>query len=176
MTELALAAARLDGTAEFELVVRRYERQVLVTALRLLGNLADAQDASQDVFLRLYRNLDKIDDPAECGAWLYRVTVNVCHDLRRRRPEAEPEADPADPAPDAFEQMAAEERQRALAALLRRLPGKERAAVVLRDLEGLSTREVASILGSSEATVRSQASQGRLRLRAWLGSYFGRRE
>ncbi len=178
MTELVLTAVRGDELEDFEGVVRRYERQVLGTALRLLGSLPDAQDASQEVFLRLYRNRGRLEDPAECGAWLYRVTVNVCRDLRRRRPAAEVPGElgeVAGTAADALSQLEESERHRALALLLRRLPEKERAAVVLRDLEGLSTREVASILGSSEATVRSQVSQGRLRLREALQRYFGGR-
>ncbi len=179
MTELVLAAAaQRDELAEFERLVRRYQRQVLVTALRLLGNLADAEDASQDVFVRLYRNLGKVKDPDDCGGWLYRVTVNVCHDLVRKRPRAEAPADPAamaDRAPDALARREASERQRALAIVLRRLPEKERAALVLRDLEGLPTREVAAILGSSEATVRSQISQARVRVREWMERFSGRR-
>ena len=67
--------------------MRRHERLVLVTALRLLGKMEDAQDASQEVFLRLYRNLGKVRASDNLPGWLYRVTVNVCHDVRRRRPD-----------------------------------------------------------------------------------------
>ncbi len=180
MTELALiaAAAPRDEFAEFERVMRRYERQVLATSLRLLGNLEDAQDASQEVFVRLYQNLRKLDEPGDCAGWLYRVTVNVCRDLRRKRPEsgaATGNAVMVDPSPGALEQLEHSERKRALAQVLPLLPEKERAAVVLRDLEGLPTREVARILGSSEATVRSQVSQGRLRIRVAMEKLFRRR-
>src|SRR5947207_1895244 len=82
----AVRAAQAGDLAAFETVVRQYERLVLVTALRLLGNLDDAQDASQEVFLRLYRNLDKVAAVEYVSGWLYRVTVNVCHDLRRAFP------------------------------------------------------------------------------------------
>ena len=69
--------------------MRRHERLVLGTALRLLGNLEAAQDASQEVFLKLYRNLGKLATEANASAWLYRVTVNVCRDAgRKRRPMA----------------------------------------------------------------------------------------
>src|SRR6516225_9655709 len=80
-----VAAAKAGDLAAFELLMRQHERLVLATALRILGNLTDAQDASQEVFLKLYRNLGRVD-PTACAGWLYRVTVNVCHDLRRRRP------------------------------------------------------------------------------------------
>jgi RNA polymerase sigma-70 factor (ECF subfamily) len=164
---------RAGDLASFDQTMRQYERLVLATALRLLGNLEDAQDASQEVFLRLYRNLRKLETEDHVRAWLYRVTVNVCHDAHRRRKPTAPveEADAvaaADP-PDA------EDRRRALMLSLRRLSEKERAAVVLRDLEGLSTEEVARALGSREATVRSQISQARAKMREFLERYFRRR-
>jgi RNA polymerase sigma-70 factor (ECF subfamily) len=150
----------------------------LVTALRLLGNLEDAQDASQEVFLKLYRNLGQVQGNGNFTGWLYRVTVNVCHDLRRKRPvaaEVEEAERLASPEPDPQQQSAAAERGRALELCLRQLPEKERAALVLRDLEGLDTAEVARILGSSQATVRSQISKARIKVKDFMERYFRRR-
>lgn len=157
--------------------MRRHERLVLVTALRLLGNLPDAQDASQEVFLRLHRNMGKLESERAVAAWLYRVTVNVCHDQRRRRPAPAPVEDAADiPAASADPQQTAleAERRHALGRSLRVLSEKERAALVLRDLEGLSTLQVARALGSSEATVRSQISKARVKVKDYLERYFRR--
>jgi len=177
-TSSAAADTRAGNLADFESLMRRHERLVLGTALRLLGNLEDAQDASQEVFLKLYRNLGKLERAQNLPAWLYRVTVNVCHDVgRRRRPTEPPEemetlaAPEAEPGWDSNE----EERRRALALSLRRLPERERAAVVLRDLEGLSTTEVARAMGSTEATVRSHISQARVKMREFLERYRRRR-
>jgi RNA polymerase sigma factor (sigma-70 family) len=88
-----LEAAKAGGLAAFELLMRQYERLVLVTALRLLGVLEDAQDASQEVFLRLYRNLNRVEASSNLLGWLYRVTVNVCHDVRRKRRVSTPVED-----------------------------------------------------------------------------------
>jgi len=172
-----IESAKAGDLSAFEQVMREHERLVLMTALRLLGRLEDAQDASQEVFLRLYRNLSKVETPT-LAAWLYRVTVNVCHDLRRKPAptagiEDVPEPVAADPDPQRLTTEA--ERRRALTLSLRVLSEKERAAVVLRDLEGLSTDEVARILGSSEATVRSQVSKARVKIREFLERYFRRR-
>jgi RNA polymerase sigma-70 factor (ECF subfamily) len=174
--------AALDGEREgdltaFDALMRKYERLVLVTALRLTGSLADAQDISQDVFLKLYRNLSKLD-PAAHSSWLYRVTVNACHDQRRRRRPETPveeagEVQAKGSNPD--EELSAAERRRVLELSLRMLPEKERAALVLRDLEGLSTEETAEILGSSEATVRSQVSKARVKVKDFVERYFRRR-
>jgi RNA polymerase sigma-70 factor (ECF subfamily) len=158
--------------------MRQHERLVLATALRLLGNMADAQDVSQEVFLRLYRNLGKVEASQNLAGWLYRVTVNASHDLRRKRPAEDPmdyaSALPAlgnDPQQNATEA----ERRRVLEMSLRLLSEKERAALVLRDLQGLSTEEVAQALGSSEATVRSQISKARVKVKDFVERYFRRR-
>lgn len=169
MQELALVMAgeRVDAPESFEAIVMRYERQVLMTALRLLnGDLEDARDAAQQSFLRLHRHWQRFDESRPVGPWLYRITVNVCRDIARAR-AARP-------------MLALEHARNAacepagdsaliVAEALASLPEKERAAIVLRDIEGLSTKEVARILGSSEGTVRSQISHARLKIRKYLG-------
>src|SRR5258708_23872685 len=85
-----IAAAKAGNLDAFEELMRQYERMVLTTALRMLGSLPDAQDAAQDVFLKLYRNLSKGESLCNIAGWLYRVTVNACHDVRRRRPSVLP--------------------------------------------------------------------------------------
>ena len=147
-------------------------------AYRLLGRIEDAQDATQEVFLRLFRNRDRVGaDPGrlQIKAWLYRVTVNVCNDHHRRRKvamamqAAGPRAE-ADPAPDPEHVLALEERRRLLLEGLGTLPERERTAMVLRDIEGLSTAEVAAILGIEEVTVRSHSASGRLKLAKYVRS------
>lgn len=174
----ALEAAKSGDLAAFETLMRQHERLVLVTALRLLGKMEDAQDASQDVFLRLYRNLGKVQAAQNIAGWLYRVTVNVCHDVRRRKPaetSVEEIAELATRCPDPQQAVSSEERRRVLELSLRLLSGKERAALVLRDLEGLSTHEVAEILGTSQATVRSQIFKARVKMKDFVERYFRRR-
>jgi len=94
-----LRDAKAGDRAAFEQVVLRHERRVLLTALRLLGRWEDAQDAAQEVFVRLHRYLARFDETLELAPWLYRMTVNVCRDIGRKRP-AHTELDPnaVDPA------------------------------------------------------------------------------
>ena len=179
---LALITAARSGDMEaFDLLMRSHERLVLMTAVRFLnGNMADAQDAAQTVFLRLHNSLGKFRSEASFPAWLYRITVNVCHDMNRkakRRGEvdlglvARVAADQNQTlSPDTDRQL------EAVKAGLCELGEKERAAIVLRDIEGLDTGQVASILGSSEATVRSQISVGRRKLRKFAEAYMRRRQ
>jgi RNA polymerase sigma-70 factor (ECF subfamily) len=174
----AIPSARAGDLAAFEALMRRHERMVLVTALRLVGNMADAQDVSQEVFLRLYRNLDKVEETRNLAGWLYRVTVNASHDVLRKRPAADPMEYAAHvPAGglDPQQSTSEAERRRVLEMSLRLLSEKERSALVLRDLEGLSTEEVARVLGSSEATVRSQISKARVKVKGFVERYFRRR-
>src|SRR5215472_10970016 len=85
-----VSSAKAGDRAAFERLMRQHERLVLATALRLLGNLEDAQDAAQEVFLKLHRNVAKVEASGNLAGWLYRVTVNVCNDHLRRKRELIP--------------------------------------------------------------------------------------
>jgi RNA polymerase sigma-70 factor, ECF subfamily len=176
-----MTAWRRENTcdvAAFERIMSQCERSVLRVALRLLNNPQDAQDAAQEVFLRLYKHFADLDETRGYEAWLYRVTVNVCHDMargRRRSVGLAEVADPVAPQPDAYHDAARAQQREIIRRGLSRLGEKERAALVLRDVEGLSTREVAGILGSSENTVRSQICSARLKLRDFTSRLMRRR-
>jgi RNA polymerase sigma-70 factor (ECF subfamily) len=159
-----LRRAKAGDRAAFEAIVQQHERQVFRVALRLLGSVEDARDAAQETLLRLHRHLGKMDELQSCGAWLYRVTVNIANDMLRKRRKIVPLVEMPCRA-DAEGAVSLEERRDLVSRALLGLPEKERAAIVLRDIEGLSTREVAAILNSSEATVRSQISTGRVKLK-----------
>ena len=157
----------------FAEVIYHREKQVLRVAYRILGNWADAEDVAQEAFFRLHRHGLVFPDEGGLKAWLVRVTVNLCLDRMRRARrfcvlaetptnEIRSKELPADAA------LLLEERKRMLLAALDLLPVKQRAALVLRQIEGLATSEVADILGSSEGTVRSQVSNAMARLRNML--------
>ncbi len=170
--------ARSGDLAAFEELIRRHERLVLTTALHLTGNREDAQDAAQQVFLRLHRHLNRFRQDESFPPWLYRVTVNVCRDLNRRsrgRPTVALSFDlrSGDPGPE--EALGLEQRRRIMAEALKTLPEKQRAALVLRDIEGLSAKEAAAALGSTEATVRSHASAARCQIKKFVERYLRRR-
>jgi RNA polymerase sigma-70 factor (ECF subfamily) len=164
-----LARAISGDLSAFEQIVIRYQRRVLTLAWRLLGSGEDAQDASQEVFMRAFRFLHKFDSTRPFEPWLIQLTVNVCRDIGRKRTVTVfLDADALQARSDPHMELSSEEQKAMLRRALQELPEKERAAVVLRDIEGFSTREVAEILGSSEATVRSQISTARLKIRKAL--------
>ena len=171
----AVERAQAGNVAAFTEIVAWYQRRIVSTAWRILGDETEALDAAQDVFLRLHRYLRSFDPTQDFGAWLYRMVVNACHDARRRRPRhlslederARGTVEDLRSADDVEASAGALEDERVLAAALQTLSEKERAALVLRDLEGLSTQEVADALGSTPTTVRSQISIARGKLRAF---------
>ena len=180
---VALALQVKTGSAAaFDILMELEQRRVLGIANRLLVQRDDAADAVQEVFMRLYRHIDKFDPAQPWDPWIYRICVNVCRDINRKRRwrellslDAWLVAGGAPPvaASRADERTARREREEAIADGLKRLPEKERMALVLRDVEGLSAAEAANILGSREATVRSQASRARNRLREYLTARLG---
>ena len=157
-----IARAKIGDEQAFEELMRHYERPVLALCTRLLGQGGEPEEAAQDVFFRLYKSINKFDEERAIEPWLFRIAWNACLDrLRRRRPQQELTERSAivDPAPILHE----------LRQAIDRLPDRERAALLLREVDGLTTEEAAAQLGSSAVTVRSQISRARARLRQWIG-------
>ena len=168
-----LVRRTLDGDCRaFEQIVLRYERRVMLLSARLLHGVDEAQDATQEVFLRAFKYLHRLDVRRPVEPWLMRITVNVCRDFQRKIQrrhstfiESSTENDAPDDSRDPYAGFAWEQERQKLWKVLNELPEKEKMAVILRDVEGFSTAEVAEILGSSESTVRSQICRGRLRIK-----------
>jgi RNA polymerase sigma-70 factor, ECF subfamily len=166
-------------TTAFERILLRYETRVMNLAARLLGGRDDAGDVAQEVFLRAFKYLHRLDLQKPLEPWLMRITVNVCRDAARKRQRrwdtfaAVEVPETIDQSPGPYHCLARKQELVILQRALNSLPEKERLAIVLRDVEGLSTAEVASILQSSETTVRSQVSRGRVRLKATIDRLMG---
>jgi RNA polymerase sigma-70 factor (ECF subfamily) len=179
-TAQIIARAITGDRAAFEEIVRLHERRVLTLAYRLLGNGDDAQDAAQDVFLRAFKYLRRFDTRKPLEPWLVRMTVNVCRRLGRKQQRSASVQDAPvereDPAGNPHTHLRAEEQKEVLYLALAELGERERAAVVLRDIEGFTTAEVAEMLGSAEATVRSQISVARLKMRKVIERMKGGRD
>ena len=184
-TWLALLIKRAvsGDTAAFEQIMIHSQQKVMTISWRMLGNDADARDASQEVFLRVYKYLGRFKQDQDFFAWLYQITFNVCRDIakKRKRHTDRFASFDKDTGEGAFEvtaeQAGADEtlivaQQRELiASAMATLPEKERAAILLRDIEGLPTDEVARILKSSSTTVRSQISSARKKVKIHCERY-----
>ena len=173
--ELIRAAAAGDRRAFDELVRLKRER-VVRTAYQITGDMDDALDVSQSVFLKLWRGLERFDPRRRFDTWVYRIVVNAAIDLiRSRGPKGTFQPLPDDPADMGQGIVRAGEdeldRKRLQQVFLRLAGGlapRQRAAFVLREIEGLDTSEVAAALGVTESTVRNHLLQARRALRAGL--------
>lgn len=167
--DLILRYAAGDQAAARALTLR-HAPALLSLARRLLGDAAEAEDVTQETFLRLWRLAPDWEDRAALRTWLYRVATNLCLDrLRRRRPlSAEPVPEIADEAPGADRRLEAGERAQALRDALAELPERQRAAIVLRHLEDRSNPEIAETLDVSVEAVESLLARGRRALAARL--------
>ena len=171
MLEAALMTAGVSNerSDSFGQVLRERQAQVLRTAFRVLGNWADAEDIAQEVFLRLHRHGLRFSNEASLGAWIYRVTVNLCIDRSRTAKSAAEIPDATSSEISAETALIRKQQKQRLMSALAALPVRERTAVVLREIEELSTAEVAAALGTTEGTVRSQVAKGIAKLRLMLG-------
>jgi RNA polymerase sigma-70 factor (ECF subfamily) len=176
-SDQALVRAACDGEVRaLEQLLDRHQARVL-RVLRFLGIAAqDREDVAQEIFIRVFRHLKGFRSGQEFGPWLYRVTVNAAHDHRRRRGRLERGEAPwgdgtehEDPRPGPAASARGRELRRALESALELLSDRERTIFVLRELEGLESREVAGALGITSITVRRHLSRARRRLREALG-------
>jgi RNA polymerase sigma-70 factor, ECF subfamily len=148
---------------EFDTLVRSHHQTVSHTAYRLLGPGEDAKDAVQEVFLRLLTNHARVH--GNLGAWLYRVTVNICNDhYRQRRQTFALPPNAADPAPGPDYLLRLREREQQVTKSFGLLTKRERATVILRLIKGYSTTEVGQLLQIKEATVRQHIFSARIKI------------
>ncbi len=173
----ALVQAAIAGQVRaLETLLDRHQGRVL-RMLRFLGiPVQDREDVAQEIFVRIFRHLKGFRAGSEFGAWLYRMTVNAAHDYRGRagrlgRGEAPwLEGDEReDPRPGPEESAHGRDLRLALDQALESLGERERTIFVLREIEQLSSREVARALGITTITVRRHLSRARRRLRELLG-------
>jgi RNA polymerase sigma-70 factor (ECF subfamily) len=166
--ELAARAAGGDAGA-FAALVLEHSNLVYRVALRMLG-AGDAQDACQDVWVKVWQSINGFRGDSAFSTWLYRITINTCLNARERALRRETlelrEELPYLPAPSGGEHdpeatTLSRERKDELVAALQRIRAEHRAALVLRHLEGLSYREISDILEVPEGTAKGWVSRGR---------------
>jgi RNA polymerase sigma-70 factor, ECF subfamily len=183
-TSLVEAAAKGEQGA-LETLLMRAQEVAYRFGLTVCGHVDDAEDVMQEALIKTYRHVSRIRDPAAFRPWLYRTVRNACLMRRRRRadepahllsldellptPESMRPLDVPDPGRDP-EALALNGRlRRRLRRALRALPPAFRLIVFLREMEGLSTREVAQVTGLSEANVKARLHRARLHLQRELG-------
>lgn len=147
--------ARRGDVEAYNLLVSRWEKRVYNYLLRLVADPEDALDLSQEVFLKAYQNLRKLDDPSRFAPWLFRIAHNEAFSLlRKRRPETEVVDQPPPSAPGS--RMLPVETSLAVTSALKRLSADQREAIVLKIYQGFKFEEMAEMLGCPVSTIKSR--------------------
>jgi RNA polymerase sigma-70 factor, ECF subfamily len=184
--DLQLVNRVLAGEKQaFEELVRRHERRVYRVTLAITGSPEDAEEATQETFIRVYRHLAQFRRESRFTTWLTRVAVNEALQVRRARKPTVSLDDPEIPVEedmmprrvenwyaDPEKRYAREELRRIVEAAIQSLPTIYREAYVLRDVEGLSTEEAAEALGQSVTAMKSRLLRARLMMRKALAARF----
>jgi RNA polymerase sigma-70 factor (ECF subfamily) len=172
-SDLITRAAGGDATA-FQALVERHRSMVYRVAFQFAGNHFDAEDIAQEVFIKVYRSLDKFRQDAQLTSWMYRIVMNACIDHRRRTlagaapfgEEAEQKMmNTVEERPGPEERAYAGELGQVLEAEIARLPPGQRVVFVMRHHQGLKLGEIAEALGLAEGTVKRQLHAAVHRLR-----------
>jgi RNA polymerase sigma-70 factor, ECF subfamily len=177
--ELARRAAAGDREA-FDLLIRRYQRQAVAVAYRLLGNPQDALEVTQDAFIKGFTGIKTLQKPEAFGGWLMRIVSNLSLNYRRSRKSRSamplddliedghpPGQDPTDPA----HLLQSREMGRGLQRAMQQLPEKQRLAITLFTVEGMSQKQVADALDCSVEAVKWHVFQARKKLKELLKDY-----
>lgn len=150
-----IAKARRGHVDAYNVLVSRWEKRVFNYLLRLVANREDALDLSQDVFLKAYQNLKKLEDPAKFPGWLFRIAHNEAYSLlRKSRPEGEIAVEPR--TGESSARMFPMELSLAVQGALGRLSTDQREAVLLKVYQGFKFEEMAEILACPVSTVKSR--------------------
>jgi len=176
-------ALRAGEAPAYDELLTRFQQQVYALALRLLDDPAEAADVVQEVFLKVFRNINAFRGQSSLKTWIYRITVNEAHNSRRwfvrhRGREVELDNDPddsrnwkeiiPDDCPSPFDSAFEHEQHLMIEAALKKLSPIFRQAVVLRDIADMSYDDIAKMVGVSLGTVKSRILRGREALRAEL--------
>lgn len=186
---VSLEALQEGDRGEFARLVEQYSPMIYRLGSKMLDNPQDVEDMLQETFIKAYRHLGDFDGRSSLSTWLYRIATNeALMAMRRKRPDTisfdEPQADETEPQeplqivdwccmPE--QELISAEGRAYLDKAVEGLPTSLRVVFLLRDIEGLSTRETAEVLNLSEMAVKTRLSRARLQLRETLSTYYGER-
>lgn len=179
--ETALVARAREGEREaFEELVRLHADRLYAVVLRFVADPDEAEEVTQEAFLRAWRSIGSFKGRSRFFTWLYRIGINEAKRRAERRPPAGTitplEDAPLDDAPDWSEapELRAEQAdlRGVLESAIRRLPFEYRAPLILRDVEGLSTKDAAEVMELGEAAFKSRLHRARLAVRRTVDEYF----
>ncbi|MDP8215135.1 MAG: sigma-70 family RNA polymerase sigma factor [Candidatus Euphemobacter frigidus] len=183
-TDLVRAFLAGDKVA-FDRLVLKYQNRVFNTCYRLLGNYEEANDSAQDIFVKVFRSLKRFRFESSFSTWIYRIAVNTCRNklrslqyrYRRKMIRIDEQKDPeeesyaieiGDESQSPVKELERKEKGILIQKAIDSLPEGQKTMIVLRDIEGLTYDEIATVTGLNPGTVRSKLARGRQKLRKYL--------
>lgn len=164
----------------FEDIVKKYENKVYGIVFHMMKNQNEVEDLAQEVFLKVYKNLDKFKGDSSLYTWIYKITVNLCLDELKKRKNIiyldekisveDGEIDKELPSNERSQEELYEDKElkENLHRCINKLPDKQKMMIVLRDIKGFSYDEIAKITNNKIGTVKSQINRARLKLKELL--------
>lgn len=185
LTDLSLVErCRINDDAAFREVVTRYKTKIYNYIYRMTGSSEDAEDLTQEVFIRMYMSIDSFRGQSSLNTWLFRIAGNLCIDRFRRTKNRTPAFSLDEPIGDAAQAhevadtsyephrlLESGEMADQIQEALGKLPEKLRAALLLHDIEGMPYEEIAQVAGCPLGTVKSRLFNARMQLRQLLSGY-----
>ncbi len=177
MDELLIRRAQQGSPEAFDALMGDLESLVWRVCWHVTGNREDAADCGQEAMLKIWRNLPSFRFDCAFESWVYRIASNCALDLLRKRkrenltslePMRDQGFDPPDPTPGTEERVLREEEKREIREAIAALPEEQRDALILTQLEKKSYAEAASLLGTTEGTVKSRVNRARAKLKEFL--------
>ncbi len=159
-----------EGDLEaFEMLVKKYRNEAVNIAYSLLGCRADGEDVAQESFIKIYHNIGGFKEESKFSTWLYRIVVNTAYDFLRRKKYAPISLDDIKYTPSVLlKETEFQSNNELINEALTEIPFEYRSALILREIEGLSYKEIAEALKISIGTVESRIFRGRAMLKDFL--------
>lgn len=181
MSDEELVKKVKNGDADaFEQIIIKYEKKIFGLIYNMLRNENEIEDVAQEVFIKVYKNLDKFNGDSSLYTWIYKIATNLCLDQIKKRKEViyideklqldDGEVEIQIPSDEKLQDEIYEQKElkQKLESCIDKLPEKQKAMIVLRDIKGLSYDEIAEILDLKLGTVKSQINRARLKLKELL--------
>jgi len=172
----------------FTMLMNKYKKPVLNFCFRYIGNMQDAEDISQEVFIKVFKNIRSFQGKSKFTSWLYRLTLNTCHNFKRHyiaerldkvlKIEAEEHKEEyaeyklKDQKPDPEQELINKELAEIIDTMICRLNKKQRSVLILKDFQGKSYEEIGEIMNMKTGTVKSALARGRLQVAMKIKEYY----
>jgi RNA polymerase sigma-70 factor (ECF subfamily) len=178
--EINLIEKSKRGDVEsFEILIKSYQTLAYNIAFRMLGNIEDANDATQDALVKVFKSIQSFQGQSSFSTWLYRIVTNTCLDELRKRKrqkvysyhnpvemkDGEMERDVVDPSSNTEEILEKREEIKSIQDAIQALPEQHKTVIILRDIKGLSYEQISEILDCPHGTIKSRISRARLALK-----------